>query len=145
MLFFRCFVQVFARRFIVSSSRTNENGIERLREILEPLGYSVRAVTVEQCLHLKSAATAVGPEAVLINPEWIKADVFDGLETLEVDAAEPHAANALWLGHVTLTSDAYPRTMERLQDSGISCRCVDVSELAKAEGALTCCSILLNA
>ena len=38
--------------------------------------------------------------------------------------------------------DAYPRTRERLEDAGFEVRGVDLSELAKAEGAVTCSSLV---
>jgi N-dimethylarginine dimethylaminohydrolase len=40
-------------------------------------------------------------------------------------------------------SSAYPRTQRTLQAAGIATRAVDVSELHKAEAALTCLSLLL--
>jgi dimethylargininase len=39
---------------------------------------------------------------------------------------------------------AYPRTRERLDARGLAVRAVDVSELAKAEGAVTCCSLIVS-
>ena len=41
-------------------------------------------------------------------------------------------------------SAAYPRTQERLNAAGIATRALDVSELHKAEGALSCMSLLLE-
>ena len=63
---------------------------------------------------------------------------------IEVDPDEPHAANVLWLDGVAVASQAYPCTLKRIEARGIVCRTIDVSELAKAEGALTCCSIILD-
>jgi dimethylargininase len=41
-------------------------------------------------------------------------------------------------------SAAYPRTAERLDSASIQNRLVVSSELAKAEGALTCCSLIFD-
>jgi dimethylargininase len=38
--------------------------------------------------------------------------------------------------------DAFPRTRDRLERAGVRVRTLDVSELAKAEGAVTCCSLI---
>ena len=38
----------------------------------------------------------------------------------------------------------FPRTAQRLRAAGYSVRTLDVSELQKAEGAVTCCSVLLR-
>jgi dimethylargininase len=41
-----------------------------------------------------------------------------------------------------LYSAVFPRTLDRLIARGFSVTAVDVSELAKAEGAVTCCSLI---
>ena len=62
---------------------------------------------------------------------------------IAVDLQEPFPANTLTLRGLTLVSSAYPRTQRTLQAAGILTRAVDVSELHKAEAALTCMSLLL--
>src|SRR5206468_2555673 len=66
--------------FVGASRRTNAAGIDQLRTMLDHVGYEVRVVPVHRCLHLKSAVTAIGPDAVLINRDGIAADAFAGLE-----------------------------------------------------------------
>jgi dimethylargininase len=129
--------------FVGASSRTNGEGIETLRRIAAPHGYEVRAVPVTRCLHLKSAVTRVSEEAVLIHPGWVDPDVFAGLERIETDPSEPFAANALLAATTVVYPAAFPRTLARLEARGLRVATVDVSELAKAEGAVTCCSLLL--
>jgi dimethylargininase len=91
-----------------------------------------------------TAVTAVSDTAVLLNPEWISPALFPEFEPLAVDPAEPFAANVVRVGDAVLTASAFPRTRSLLAARGIDVHTVDVSELAKAEGAVTCCSILLN-
>lgn len=129
--------------FVGRSLRTNDEGIEQLRRILAPLDYQVHAVALHGCLHLKSAVTQVGPRTILVNPAWIDMDAFAGYEQIEVDPAEPFAANALLVGDRVIHPAGYPRTRARLESRGIGVVSVDVSELAKAEGGVTCCSLLL--
>ena len=52
------------------------------------------------------------------------------------------AVVAQHLGDIII-SGLYPRTMERLVAAGLDVRTVDASELAKAEGGVTCCSIIV--
>jgi dimethylargininase len=130
--------------FVGASSRTNAAGVNQLRRMLTRAGYTVQAVPVHGCLHLKSAVTAVGPDTVLINPEWVPPDAFAAYQRIEVDPAEPHAANALLLADRVVYPTAFPRTRERLEQAGLKVRPVDVSELAKAEGAVTCCSLIFE-
>ena len=130
------------RAFIGRTSRTNDDGIAQVRRMLAPFGYSVRAVTVRGCLHLKSAATALSENQLLINPAWVSREDFPGVELFPIDSTEPHAANILKAGDAHIYSPAFPRTAALLQRS-LRLTFVDTSELAKAEGALTCCSLVL--
>jgi dimethylargininase len=131
------------RIWVGSSSRTNTSGFEQLREVADPLGYRVARVQVDGCLHLKSAVTEVDPETVIINRRWIDPAAFDGFRLIDVDEREPHAANVLRVGEHLIFPAAFPRTAERLDRLGVHLALVDVSEIAKAEGAVTCCSIIV--
>ena len=112
--------------------------------MLEPFGYTVCEIDMTGCLHLKSAVTAVDDGVLLVNPDWVSSRSFAGVEVIEVDSAEPMAANALRVGGVVIYPAAFPRTAHRLARHGFMLSPVDVSELAKAEGAVTCCSIILE-
>jgi dimethylargininase len=129
--------------FVGRSARTNTVGVEQLQRILCPLGYEVRTTGVRGCLHLKSAVTAVADDTLLVNPAWVPRGDLAGFDLIEVDPTEPFGANALRLSDRVLHGMAFPRTRERLERRGVRVSSVDVSELAKAEGAVTCCSILI--
>jgi dimethylargininase len=130
--------------YVGISGRSNAAGVAQLDAALAPLGYSVRAVRLNGCLHLKSACTFIAPDVLLVNPDWVDPGVFAATVPLVVDAGEPYAANTLTVGGVTLVSSAYPRTQQRLEDRGIPTRALDVGELHKAEAALTCMSLMLG-
>jgi dimethylargininase len=127
------------------STRTNPEGIHQLRALLSPFGYDVQVVQTGGCLHLKSAATKVAEDILLINPEWVDPEAFKGKEIMLIDPSEPHGANALLVGGTVLYPAAFPRTRRRLEERGLTVRTVDLSELAKAEGGVTCCSIIFDA
>jgi dimethylargininase len=127
------------------SLRSNESGIEQLRHLVAGYGFSVVPVETKQCLHLKSAVSEVARGVLLINPNWIDETLFEKYELLEVDEQEGHGANALLIGEELIYPTAFPRTAEKLRARGIDMTFVDVSELQKAEGAVTCCSLILNA
>ena len=99
---------------------------------------------MQDCLHLKSAVTAVAPKTLLINRNWVAADAFGDLRLIDVDDDEPHAANALIVGDVVICAAAFPKTRARLERHGLRVKVVDVDELAKAEGGVTCCSLLFE-
>ena len=153
------------RRLLIGlSHRSNAAGIEQMRGLLAPFGYIVQPVPVQGCLHLKSAVTLVAKNTLLINRDWVdssafgprhpsdpsqdamSADVPSGeISFIDVDPAEPFAANALLVGDTVIYPAAYSATCRRLLQRGLSVQTVDVSELAKAEGGVTCCSLLLTA
>jgi dimethylargininase len=130
--------------YVGLSARTNREGAKQLQGAIAPHGYTVRALPLQGCLHLKSAVTFLPPDRVLINPDWIDPAVFHRLRIVEVDASEPNAANTLTLAGTTLVSTRYPRTAETLRSLGISLWPTEVDELHKAEAGLTCMSLILE-
>lgn len=131
--------------FVGCSSRTTAAAIEQLRRFLAPSAYSVQAVAVRGCLHLKSAVTAVSDHAVLMNPRWVSPDEFRGFDIVKVDPDEPWGANIVSVHGRLLYAAAFPRTRDRLEGRGDAITVVNMSEIAKAEGAVTCCSVILRA
>jgi len=130
--------------FVGLSKRTNEEGIEFLRQALAPHAYSVVPVEVRGCLHLKSAATALDEQTLLANVIWVDPKAFPGFEVLPVPLKEPHAANVLRVRAQILVHDGFPLTRELLEKRGYSVAPVDVSEFLKAEAGVTCKSIIFR-
>ena len=126
------------------STRSNQNGIDQLRNIVADYGYSVTIVETTKCLHLKSAVSVVAPGTLLINPDLISKSAFADYELIDVDKDEAHAANALLVAQSLIYSSSYPRTMEKLLARDIVVVPVNVSEVQKAEGAVTCCSLVFT-
>lgn len=135
-------LRIGRRIFVGQSARSNASGIEQLRAVVWPYGHSVTAVPVDGCLHLKSAITQVGPDTVLVNPAWVDGRLFGAARVIEVDPAEPYAANGLRVGESVIYPASFPATRARLEAAGIAVYAIDVSELQKAEGAVTCCSVI---
>lgn len=130
--------------FVGRSRRTNGDGIRQLGTILAPFGYRVFPLEVGRFLHLKTAATLIGERLILFDPERIDGDAFRGHETVPVAPGDGEAANAVCVnGRVMLNASA-PRTGERLAARGIEPIMIANDELAKAEGGLSCCSLLLE-
>jgi dimethylargininase len=130
--------------YVGASSRSNASGIEQLGALLLPFGYRVLPVAVQGCLHLKSAVTQVSVDELLINSRYVERKQFLGMRFIEVDESEPSAANALMLGTDLIYSRSHPRTADVLRRHGIRVHTVEMSETEKAEGGVTCCSLLLS-
>ena len=130
--------------FVGQGTRSNAAAIEQVRAVVSEFGYRVLAVPVRQCLHLKSAATQVAEDTLLISPAWIDKAQFGNVRCIDVDPAEPGAANAVLVGDSVIYPAHYPRTRERLEAAGIRLCIVAATEVAKAEGAVSCCSIVFD-
>lgn len=130
--------------YIGLSSRSNPAGVEQTQAFLAPYGYAVKGVEVTGCLHLKSAVTQVSDDTLLINPAWIDRRIFGEMSFIEVDEAEPSAANAVWIDNTVLYPSNFPKTQQRLEEAGLRLKIVDATEVAKAEGAVTCCSLIFR-
>lgn len=137
-------LRVGRRLFVGLSSRTNLAGAAMLERIAEPHGYEVVRIVVDKCLHLKSAATALDDRTILVNPALIDPSAFGELEVLVSSPSETEAANVLAIGDFLICSQGHPRTqalLERLERPVIP---ISLSEISKAEGAVTCCSIIVE-
>jgi dimethylargininase len=128
-------VLVAGRRIFVGvSSRTNAAAIDQLRLLAR--GYEVVPVEVRGILHLKSAVTVVDDETLVINRQYIDYLPFRDFELIDADDA-----NALLVNGVVIVSSE--ETGRALQSRGIETRLVPNGELAKAEGGVTCCSLIV--
>ena len=138
-------VLVIGRRvFIGRTTRTNDAAIDQMRTALAPFGYTVCGVDVTGILHLKSAVTGLADDLLLANRASVDLTPFAGFRVIDVDPREPMAANALRLEDRVIFPTAFPRTADRIASRGFQVHAVDVSELAKAEGAVTCCSVIVR-
>jgi dimethylargininase len=138
-------MQAGRRIFVGLSPRTNSEAIAALGEMLRPCGYQVSGIAIRDCLHLKSASTFLGDDTVLVNPDWVDPEIFDGFRVIEIDNREPWAANSLRLGDKVLLGSEFPATAERVEKAGFRVSSVDISEFLKAEAGLTCSSLIFNA
>jgi dimethylargininase len=125
--------------YVGRGTRTNDEGIEQLRRILAPAGWSVVAVPVNRALHLKSAVTAL-PDGLVIGREELLDDpgAFPDFQHVP----EPYGIAVVDLGDDTLVmSAAAPRTAELLRERGYAIVPVAITEFEKLEGCVTCLSV----
>jgi dimethylargininase len=137
-------LQVGPTLYVGRGGRSNQQGVDQLATLVKPLGYVVVAVDFSGCLHLKSAVSVVAEDVLLINPAWVSAAVFEGCDTIPIDDREPMAANALRIGDAVIYPSQFPRTLELLRQRGLRIAPIDYYELGKAEGGVTCCSLLFE-
>lgn len=134
-------LRIGPRLYVGISSRTDLAGIRALGALVAPLGYEVVPVPVAGGLHLKSAATAVN-DVLVHNPDWVSAHHFAGVEPLAIAPGEALGGNVLLAGETLLTPADSPRTAEALAARGFAIVTLDISEMRKADAALTCMSLI---
>ena len=122
--------------------RTNESGVEQLRELLAPLGARVVGVPVSRVLHLKSAVTAL-PDGTVVGFEPLVDDPATWAAFLPVpEEAGSHVV--LLDGSTVLMSTSAPRSRALFEARGLRVVAVDISEFEKLEGCVTCLSVRLR-
>ena len=129
--------------YVGMSSRSSLAAVTQMNNLLGKYGYETQGVELHDCLHLKSAVTRVDDETLLINRKWVDVENFEGRKLIDIDPSEPFAANCLPINNMIIYPTAFPKTTSRLEASGYQVQPVNVDELAKAEGAVTCCSLIV--
>ena len=87
----------------------------------------------------------MGDGKILANREWLDTNPLHDYQIVEVAANEPGAGNVLRIGDCVLMPAAFPETLEILKQKGLRVCAVDISELMKAEAAITCSSVIFRA
>jgi len=130
--------------YVGLSTRSNPAAIQQMNLRLGEYGYQTHGVEMHDCLHLKTAVTRLDEQTLLINRKWVDVENFEGFHLIDVDESEDFAANCLPLGDSIIFPDSFPKTGARLAAQGYKIKPVLADELAKAEGAVTCCSLILE-
>ena len=130
--------------FVGMSTRSNQAAVDQMNALLGKFEYHAQGVELHDCLHLKSAVTQVDSGTLLINRNWADAHHFAKFDLIDVDPSEPFAANCLPVNGGIIFPAAFPKTRAKLEARGYKVRTVQVGELAKAEGAVTCCCLIIQ-
>ena len=131
------------RCFVGRSDRTNESGAGQLGEILSDYGYTLETIPVTNGLHLKSSVSFLGQDTLLLTADYADHGAFRRFQKIVVDKDEQYAANALWVNERIFLAAGFRKTYEKLRQSGLDATQLDVREVAKMDGGLTCMSLRL--
>jgi dimethylargininase len=127
------------------SSRTNAAGMNAFQAIVRRYDYELLSVPVRQCLHLKTACTALPDQRLLVNPDLLDLGALRRFGLVHVPEDEPWAANVALVGSNVCLAAEHQRTADMIRQLGFDVKTTDLSEFAKAEGGVTCLSILFRA
>ena len=122
------------------SGRTNLEGVAEMRDWL---GIDVDTIRIPDKVHLKSYVTYLGRDTVICTRGYSQDPALSGFHVIVVPEDEAYAADTLALGDTVLMAKGHPRSHELVRARGFDVVTLDVSEIEKCEGALTCLSIIL--
>ncbi len=143
------------------SFRTNQAGIDQLRDILAPLG--TRVVTFDlpvwngsaACLHLLSVISPLDTDLALVYPRLLPVALREllrdrGIRCLEVSDQEFEASNGLSLNVLAtaprrcIAVDGFPHTVRLMREAGCAVTCFEADALCiPCEGGPTCLTLPL--
>jgi dimethylargininase len=127
--------------FIGLSERTNREGATQLIGFLEAVGHTAETIPVAAGLHLKSSVNFIGNNTLIITKELSTNPRFEEFEKIILDEGEEYAANTLWVNGALLVPEGFPKTLQKLAQLGLPILELDVSEVHKMDGGLTCMSL----
>jgi dimethylargininase len=135
-------VLMIDRHFLIGlSERTNREGAEQLGQILESYGCTWTAIPVGKGLHLKSSVNYIGRDILLVSNDFAERDEIKWFDKVVVDDNESYAANTLWVNDCLFVARGFPKTRRQLEGRDFKVQELDVSEMRKMDGGLTCLSL----
>lgn len=136
------------QRLVVGlSKRTNDAGVKMLAAAAREHDVETLAIPVTSGLHLKTSCSLADEGTLLVGAGCaIDAELAGTLGVRRIEVQEPLGANVLALGGGrVLVSAASPGVARLLAEQGLQVQLIDLSELHKADGALTCPSVRIAA
>jgi dimethylargininase len=121
------------------TDRTNPEGVAQMQEWLD-----VRVDTVFDpgIMHLKSYVTYLGRGIMMATERYAGHPALEGFSILVPPARDEYAADTLAVGDMVLMAKGYEEAQQMVREAGFDVISLDVSEIQKCDGALTCLSIL---
>lgn len=139
--------------FVGLSKRTNEHTLKQLKEIFQDK-VEVIGIPVNEGLHLKSLISFFDLETLIVAATPAGKKIQRSIELLTkgdytfVSVPESIASNVLRIGSSLIVQEGFPASEIILQDlcdqKLVTLIKINMSELIKADGALTCGSLLFN-
>ncbi|MEZ5881649.1 MAG: arginine deiminase family protein [Nitratireductor sp.] len=124
------------------SERTDQEGVDALSEILEPLGYRVRVVnTPSGVLHFKSDCGLLDSHTVFSTARLAGSGCFEGYRVIEAVEGEEAATNLIRFNEPVFLRTGFPKTLALLQSEGYKVITLSADQAALVDGGLSCMSL----
>lgn len=127
--------------YIGISERTNEEGARQLKEIFEKEGYEATIIKLEEFFHLKTGIAYLGDNRMVLAGEFIDNPLFDQYEKIVIDKENEYSANCIRVNDYVIIPAGYEKTKNQLNEAGYETIELDMSEVQKHDGGLSCLSL----
>lgn len=135
--------------FVGLSSRTNEAGVCALAAAFPE--YSVTPIKITDKLHLKTSFSMAGPDILCASEKQesqrilkkIKESTSFQYQTITVPDSD--AANCIYVNETLIHLSEFPKSVKVFEEK-VHCKRIplNISEFRKADGSLTCPSIIIK-
>ncbi|OQV13199.1 putative N(G),N(G)-dimethylarginine dimethylaminohydrolase 1 [Hypsibius exemplaris] len=134
--------------FVGMNKRTNEAGAQQVAKAFPD--YPCLAIPLESPLHLKDYISMAGPKSIVVGDSAIARKVLQKIENeatyrYEIISVPDDLANCLYANGTLIHKAGHPNAAKTLADK---LRCpkitLDFSELAKLDGHMTSCCLLVG-
>jgi len=127
--------------YVGLSDRTNKEGAEQFKKILQKYGYTSSAVEIENMLHLKSGINYVGNHTVVMIENLANIQQFSAYHKILIPFAESYAANCVLINDYLLIAKGFPLAKNFYLKAGFNIIELEMSEYQKLDGGLSCLSL----
>ncbi len=123
------------------TQRTNLEGVNQVSDWLD-----VPVITCQDMniVHLKSYATYLGDNFMVITEKYYNHPVFDEFDKIMIPEREAYAANTLTIGKTVIMPKGYEFTKQKIKEEGFEVITLEMSEFERCEGALSCLSLFID-
>jgi N-dimethylarginine dimethylaminohydrolase len=129
------------------SSRVNEEGARQLEDVLRVQGVELlRVYLTGYRLHIDGVFAMIDVDTALINPTQLPFWFLERLKELKVRAIEVCHEDPVWTinclavrpGRVLISDQVSPRTLDKLDEAGISLRVIPYDKVCLGGGGIHC-------
>ncbi|EMR06142.1 N(G),N(G)-dimethylarginine dimethylaminohydrolase [Bhargavaea cecembensis DSE10] len=134
-------LQADDRFYIGLSERTNEEGARQLKEILEKEGYMADILPLKEFFHLKTGIAYLGNNNMVVAGEFIDHPAFADYNRIVINKEDEYSANCIRVNDHVIIPAGYPETKRKIEEAGYQTIELDMSEVQKQDGGLSCLSL----
>ncbi|MFJ7970345.1 dimethylarginine dimethylaminohydrolase family protein [Psychrobacillus sp. NPDC096389] len=127
--------------YIGISERTNEEGARQLKEILESEGFEATIIPLQKFFHLKTGIAYLGNNKMVVAGEFVDHLAFDSYDKIVINDADEYSANCIRVNDYVIIPKGYSETKRKINEAGYETIELDMSEVQKQDGGLSCLSL----